>query len=156
MLARFNQKRCKGHTKDHKEFWDSLFHYFSTQFKHSSGAKANRKWRELQSYLGAWGLRHLPKKAEVIISGLFFFGYFLLEEQKKVTINKNKKRVSLLRHPLFVVWSSWAPLYGARLPPRTLPRSGMLYRFEISWAMYCFDLRPFINRSLANASSLVW
>jgi hypothetical protein len=29
----------------------------------------------------------LPKKAEVIISGLFFFGYFLLEEQKKVTIN---------------------------------------------------------------------
>ena len=30
----------------------------------------------------------MPKKAEVIISGLFFFGYFLLEEQKKVTNRK--------------------------------------------------------------------
>jgi hypothetical protein len=30
----------------------------------------------------------LPKKTEVFISGLFFFGYFLLEGQKKVTLNK--------------------------------------------------------------------
>jgi len=27
----------------------------------------------------------LPKKSEVVFSGLFFFGYFLLEKQKKVT-----------------------------------------------------------------------
>jgi hypothetical protein len=30
----------------------------------------------------------MPKKAEVIISGLLFFGYFFLEEQKKVTLYK--------------------------------------------------------------------
>jgi len=32
-------------------------------------------------------LRKRRKTGAVVFSGLFFFGYFLLEEQKKVTIN---------------------------------------------------------------------
>jgi hypothetical protein len=32
-------------------------------------------------------LRNRRKTVTVFFSGLFFFGYFLLEEQKKVTIN---------------------------------------------------------------------
>jgi hypothetical protein len=32
-------------------------------------------------------LRNWRKTGTVVFSGLFFFGYFLLEEQKKVTIN---------------------------------------------------------------------
>jgi hypothetical protein len=32
-------------------------------------------------------MRNWRKTGTVVFSGLFFFGYFLLEEQKKVTIN---------------------------------------------------------------------
>jgi hypothetical protein len=34
-------------------------------------------------------LRNRRKTVTVFFSGLFFFGYFLLEEQKKVTIKMN-------------------------------------------------------------------
>jgi len=40
---------------------------------------------------GKWPLRKWRKTGTVVFSGLFFFGYFLLEEQKKVTL-KPKKR----------------------------------------------------------------
>ena len=35
-------------------------------------------------------LRNRRKTVTVFFSGLFFFGYFLLEEQKKVTINSKE------------------------------------------------------------------
>jgi hypothetical protein len=41
-------------------------------------------------------MRNWRKTGTVVFSGLLYFGYFLLEEQKKVTI---KKEIDLLIHP---------------------------------------------------------
>jgi hypothetical protein len=38
-------------------------------------------------------MRKWRKTGTVVFSGLLFFGYFLLEEQKKVTIILKKERV---------------------------------------------------------------
>jgi hypothetical protein len=48
-------------------------------------AMGNRKWCEVQA---VWWCRYgivqqADKQVELVISGLFFFGSFLLEEQKK-------------------------------------------------------------------------
>jgi hypothetical protein len=50
----------------------------------SNSARANRKWCELAGCLVARSyVLQADKQPEVIISGLLFFGSFLLEEQKK-------------------------------------------------------------------------
>jgi len=48
----------------------------------------------------AW--RNWQKTEAVVFSGLFFFGYFLLEEQKKVTINFKKRKGAPFETPSFI------------------------------------------------------
>jgi hypothetical protein len=56
----------------------------TTQGPKSISARANRKWRKLAGCLVVRSyVQQADKQPEVIISGLLFFGSFLLEEQKK-------------------------------------------------------------------------
>jgi len=43
------------------------------------------------------------KRARLSFPDSLFFGYFLLKEQKKVTINQKKIEDVLLRHPLLLL-----------------------------------------------------
>jgi hypothetical protein len=44
-----------------------------------------------------WLVQREDKQGGVVFSGLFFFGYFLLEEQKEVTINQKRKEALFKR-----------------------------------------------------------
>jgi hypothetical protein len=58
-------------------------------------------------------MRNWRKTGTVVFSGLFFFGYFLLEEQKKVTINY-KKKGCLFETPFFFCYVGVIPPEAGR------------------------------------------